>query len=345
MKGRAFMNDGNIDWKKILSDVERRSNDSQDFEIGAQDIRFGRKNGHIMGLDSKFQTLDFSMNSWAQGQFFNKLNMPGKYFKKLMEEGQFDLVGEHANYQLDKMNEDDKLLIRTVEHGERYARAILSDRYSPFDNDQLVDVINEALTKSQYKYEIIEYQNDDLTASIRITFPDTETDVDYSKRSKGDVLKAAVMIMNSEVGKRGIYIMPVVYRVVCSNGMTVWQSLGNKKDFYRKHVGLTEQGVYDFAITAFDEAMDSAYNSITKFKDLQKINVEDPETEIKKLLSRNKIPKRLIEKVQERHQAKWMGDKTIFSIVNAVTNVARDLKIDDKIDLENAAGNILANAA
>ncbi|MFW6026275.1 MAG: DUF932 domain-containing protein [Candidatus Woesearchaeota archaeon] len=343
MKERANINK-KIDWETILSDVEKRSNNRQDFVISTDDIKFGRNNGHIIGINNKFQTLDFPMNPWAQSQFFNKLNMPGRYFKELMEENQFDMVAEHANYQLGKMDDDDQLLVRTIDHGERFARAILTDRYSPFDNDQLIDVVNEALNKSQYKYEIIEYQNDDLTASIRITFPDTETDIDYRDRKQGDVLKAAVMIMNSEVGKRGIYIMPVVYRVVCSNGLTVWKTIGSKTDFYRKHVGLTDQGVYDFAITAFEQAMDTAYNSITRFKDLQKINVEDPEIAIKNMLSRNKIPKRVIEKVQERYDAKWMGDKTMFAVVNAMTNVARDLDIDDKMDLETAAGNILANA-
>lgn len=335
----------NLSWKSIKDDVMLRSNEKKDFSITKSDVKFDKNTGHIVGINNDFEVLDFPMNEWAKSQFFNRLNMPGKYFSNLMERGRYDLIANHANYQLDQLDEDKEFLLRTVKHNERYVRALLSNRYSPFDNDKLIEVINQILTKSQYNYDIEEYYNDDLTASFRVTFPDTAVDVNLDEIEKGDVLKASVMVMNSEVGKRGIYIMPVVYRMVCSNGLTTWQAIGDRNDYHKRHVGLDEEEVYDFSVAAFKQSMEAAYKSIQKFNELQKFKVANPEEKISSLLAKDKIPKRLVKKVQQKYNEIWFDNNSMFGVVNAITRVARDSNIDDKLDLETAAGNILIKAA
>lgn len=336
----------NIDWDDILSDIENRTQKRKDIIINSRELTLDDKTGNLVGMNDRFQTVDFPMNGWAQGQLFNKLNMPGKYFKERMNEGKFDLVKDHIDYNKKRLDEKE-FMIRTIKdksedsfiYDNNIVRAVLSDRFSPFDNDQLTEVLNDALTSNQYKYEIVEYQNDDLTASFRITFPDTEKDLG-KKIKRGDILKSAIMVINSEVGKSGIYIMPVVYRVVCSNGLTVWKSIGGRGDFYRKHVGLDKQEVYSFSRTAIEKAMSKAYSAMEKIEELQSRPVSDPEKKIKQLLSNNKIPKRLHQPVIDTYNEYWLGDNSMYGIMNSITRVARDLNQDDKRDLEIVAGNI-----
>ena len=56
--------------------------------------------------------------------------------------------------------------------------------------------------------------------------------------SPGDIVQAGVIISNSEVGLGSVSIQPLIYRLVCSNGMVV-----NEAAARRNHVGrVTDSG-------------------------------------------------------------------------------------------------------
>ena len=56
----------------------------------------------------------------------------------------------------------------------------------------------------------------------------------------GDIVQAGVMISNSEVGLGAVSIQPLVYRLVCTNGMIV-NDMGER----RHHVGRQAKAVED----------------------------------------------------------------------------------------------------
>ena len=68
----------------------------------------------------------------------------------------------------------------------------------------------------------------------------------------GDIVQAGVMISNSEVGLGAVSIQPLVYRLVCTNGMVV-NDMGER----RHHVGRQAKAVEDSFALYSDETMEA----------------------------------------------------------------------------------------
>ena len=74
--------------------------------------------------------------------------------------------------------------------------------------------------------------------------------------SPGDIVQSGVIISNSEVGQGSVSIQPLIYRLVCSNGMVV-----NDAKTSRRHVGRQNELDGNVELYASDtlEAMDTAF--------------------------------------------------------------------------------------
>ena len=72
----------------------------------------------------------------------------------------------------------------------------------------------------------------------------------------GDIVQSGVIISNSEVGQGSVSIQPLIYRLVCSNGMVV-----NDAKASRRHVGRQNELDGNVELYASDtlEAMDTAF--------------------------------------------------------------------------------------
>jgi hypothetical protein len=175
-----------------------------------------------------------------------------------------------------------------------------------------------------------------------INFPETEKDIDTEDKKEGDILQAGLLIRNSEVGKSGIYIIPRVFRCVCNNGLTVWKNKGNKKDFYKRHRGLTMEEMFTFSKKAITKAINEACEGIKDMKKLKEQKIEKPEDKILQICNNFKIKASNRNKIVELWKDKWSNNNTMYGIVNSITNVARNLNQDDQMKLEQTAGKIVA---
>jgi len=333
-----------MDWNKISEDVLTKSLNNKDFFMKANDLRMNPQNGRLTGLDEKFNSIDMPLNDWAAGQLFLKNDMPSKYFKRMINEDQFKLVSDHVNYHLNE-NDLNTYLIRSHQYGdmkEREIRAVLSDSYSPLDNKDLIEIVNESMDSS-FKHKIINYHNDNnLTMSIRITMLDMEENI--GERHEDDILKVGLLIMNSEVGRSGIRILPLVYRVFCDNGMAIWETLkGDNNSFYKRHRWINKNEIYKWATSAIHKAADEASKGIIKLKESKKVEVSNPSqyilTKIPLLNNsqKNKILQIWEEQWQESEQA-----HTMFAIVNSITNAAREYEPETRLEFEKIAGKLVA---
>ena len=87
----------------------------------------------------------------------------------------------------------------------------------------------------------------------------------------GDFVQAGVVISNSEVGLGAVSVQPLVYRLVCSNGMCV-----NEFGERRAHVGRQSKAVEDsFALYSDEtiEAEDKAF--MLKLRDTTMAAIEE----------------------------------------------------------------------
>jgi len=102
-------------------------------------------------------------------------------------------------------------MVRTLDGG---ARAFLSDRFQPFDNDLIASAALETLQEVAPGMVI---RSADLTPTklyIKASFPTVQREV-----KKGDVVESGVLISNSEVGAGAVDVAPFSTRLVCLNGM------------------------------------------------------------------------------------------------------------------------------
>ena len=156
----------------------------------------------------------------AHRQMGDYLGIPRKYYDRMHQED-IGLLAQNVNTWLRKGPE--QRMIRTI---DGRARAFLSNRYRRIDNidiaritlpiiQQMPDAIYESCNLSD-DYMYIKVVNPRLTAEV----------------VPGDIVQAGVVISNSETGQGAVCVQPLIYRLVCSNGMVV-----NEARTRRNHIG------------------------------------------------------------------------------------------------------------
>ena len=156
----------------------------------------------------------------AHRQMSAYLNIPWKYYDRMCQEN-IGLLAQNVNTWLQKGPEH--RMIRTI---DGRARAFLSNRYRRIDNIDIAQItlpILEAMPDAIFEscnlsddYMYIKVGNPRLTDEV----------------VPGDIVQAGVVISNSETGQGAVCIQPLIYRLVCSNGMTV-----NEARARRNHIG------------------------------------------------------------------------------------------------------------
>lgn len=118
------------------------------------------------------------------------------------------------------------------------ARALVSDRYAPFDNGAMLDTVERALS-SRGLLDAVQVRAvaTGLTTSMRVTLPvEIPADVraaalarpDHAwvnaregrSDAKGSPIEIGFDLRNGEIGNRSLGITPVTVRLVCLNGLT-----------------------------------------------------------------------------------------------------------------------------
>src|SRR6266487_5795979 len=119
---------------------------------------------------------------------------------------------------------DERRMVRTLEGN---ARAFLSDRYRPLDHDEILERVLPALGEFDLDWMQSSLEITDQRLYMKLVNPRVQADVKV-----GDTLQAGVLVTNSEVGMGSFSVTPLVFRLVCRNGMI-------RQDFARRkyHTG------------------------------------------------------------------------------------------------------------
>ena len=157
---------------------------------------------------------------------------------------------------------------------------------------------------------------------------------------KGDIVQAGVMISNSEVGLGAVSIRPLVYRLVCTNGMVV-NDMGER----RHHVGRQAKAVEDSFALYSDETMEAEDKAfLLKLRDTTMAAIDEARFAqvVGRLQESMAVP--ITSKVQDVVQLtsqsyginadeqegilKYLiagGDLSLYGLSNAVTRASQDV--------------------
>lgn len=156
----------------------------------------------------------------AHRQMSAYLNIPWKYYERMRQED-IGLLAQNVNTWLRKGPE--QRMIRTI---DGRARAFLSNRYRRIDNIDIAKVTLPIIGEMpDARFESCQITDDFMY--LKVVNPRLTDEV-----VPGDIVQAGVVISNSETGLGAVCIQPLIFRLVCSNGMVV-----NEARTRRTHVG------------------------------------------------------------------------------------------------------------
>jgi len=287
----------------------------------------------------------YEISEVAHRQIADRLGIPFKYYMRMRTDYP-ELLDQNINGWLDAAPE--KRMLRTM-NGK--LRAFLSDRYRRLDNLELVDHVLPVI--AQMKGCSIE--SCDITEThlyMKIINKTMKTEI-----TPGDVVQAGFVISNSEIGLGALKVEPLVYRLVCKNGL-ICKDLAHKKYHAGRQVEDTDNAyeLYSDETLAADDkayflkvqdivsaAVDEARFQLTVDKMRASMNVqagEDPVRTVEVLGDKYVLNK--IERASILRHFILGNDFSAFGLVNAVTRSSQDVEDYNRAtDLERLGGMLL----
>ena len=337
----------------LAAEIDRQSKSKRDFVASTSALSFDVEpvnNGDkptpprlvIPGQSTAFPVL-----AHAHGQIASHLDIPKKYYDRMLSD-QPGLLALNVNTWFGRDGNRVRRMVRTLDGN---ARAFLSDRFQPFDNDLIAEAALETLHDVAPSMQI---QSCELTATrlyIKASFPTIQREV-----KKGDVVESGVLISNSEVGAGAVDIAPFSTRLVCLNGMK-----HTDYGLRRNHVGRVTEGQDGAEIFASDTLRADAKAFLLKLRDTIRATVsEDQFAKIVERMSESageKLEGNPVQAVEVltrrlnlsegekggvlRHLIEG-GDLSRWGVANAITRAAQDAgDYDRATDLEAIGGKVL----
>jgi hypothetical protein len=220
------MNNG-IDLVALATEITRQKTEKTDYLVANSAIKMVSDagiDGNKPNIEMQIEGVDnFSITEHTHGQIGANLKIPAAYYSKMLESAP-ELLVNNVNHWLDK-KPNEKRMVRTLDGG---ARAFLSDRYRRIDNEMIAEAVLPVLFENQT--DIKSCAITDKKMYIKALFPRIQGEVKV-----GDVVQSGVAISNSEIGGGRVLVQPLIYRLVCTNGMI--SSSACDFQFNRTHLG------------------------------------------------------------------------------------------------------------
>lgn len=356
--------------EQMAAEVQRQSRLKQDYVIDTRELTMlngselamptGASTGPAQATGGSYQ--EYGVSQIAHRQIGERLSIPAKFYDRLRQP---DVLESEANMDLRRLLDTnvntlfrqapERRMIRTFDSedgGLGLVRAFLSDRYRRRDNDELAEHILPILGEIP-DVRIESTALTDTRFYLKAIAPRIEREV-----AKGDIVQAGVMIRNSEVGHGSLTVQPIVYRLICLNGMIVAQAT--------RHYHVGRQVDSDEANRVFrDETLaldDAAFFS--KLADVVKAAVDEAQFEQIVMQMRDARDGQRIEKpveAMERLTKRFTfsddegesvlkhliegGDLSAYGVLNAITRASQDVESYDRAtELEAVGGQVLAIA-
>ena len=287
-----------------------------------------------------------SINSLAHRQIGTHLKIPATYYDRMLTENA-DLLATNVNTWF--RNNPAQRMVRTL---DGTTRAFLSNRYRRIDHLEILQAVLPIIGKIENaQFESCEITDDRMY--IKVVNPRLQTDI-----TVGDTVQAGVMISNSETGQGSVCITPLIFRLVCLNGMVV-----NDAKTRKNHVGRENSTDENFLLYSDDtlKAIDHAF--IKKVQDTVEAAVDEARfhkvvdmmrNATEAIMSTADVPGvvRLASKDYGLNETEGEGvlnhliagkDLSLYGLANAVTRFSQDVDSYDRATkLEGVGYDILS---
>ena len=247
---------------EVMMELNRQNQRKKDYIGSVQALRLF-EDGQTFEIGSMSGAQQFGTTRLFHRQVASALGIPAKYYD-IMQSQKPELLAQNVNAWLS--DRENSYMIRTMDYGGgRVARALLSDRYRRIDNMEIASAVLPLFAGSD-QYEVISSEVTENRMYLKILSRRLEMEV-----VPGDYVQAGVVISNSEVGLGSVNVQPLVYRLVCTNGMIV-NDMGQRKN----HVGRAAKAVEDSFHIYSDETMEAEDKAfLLKLRDVTMAAIEE----------------------------------------------------------------------
>lgn len=290
----------------------------------------------------------FAPQKIAHQQIAAHTSIPKPYYDRMMVEAP-DLLTTNVNRWFNQ-EFTNRMLRTTQRNGSPTLRAFLSDRYRSLDYLDLMEAALPVLAEAP-DMVILSCEATETRMYIKALFPRIESEVKV-----GDTVQSGVVISNSEVGHGALKVEPLVYRLVCLNGMVSPHAMrkyhvgsrtgseGEAFEIYRDETKeQTDKALWMQVQDTIRAATDPAIfeGTVNRMREA----TEQPITA---------DPVEVVERVQKQFRFTdgersgilthliQGGDLSAYGMLNAITRTSQDVDDYDRAtDLERAGGQVL----
>ena len=334
----------------LAQELERQIGSKQDLVVPSSLMQCSTDaGGHLkMAIEGRGDGGAFGVTNLARRQLAEKLKIPFTYFERMRTE-QPGLLDRNVNTWL--QTDGERRMIRTL---DGQVRAVLSDRYRRLDNFDLAENVLPILQRlPEARFESVELTETKMY--LKVVTPQVKFEV-----APGDVVQAGIVITNSEVGCGTLAVQPLVYRLICRNGL-----IASDHALRKTHVGRILQSgeesinVYrDDTLAADDKAfflkvrdvVEAAVSEATFRQVAQKMQKTldiklrgDPVKAVEVLANRYTLNEN--ERAGVLRHLIVEGDLSAYGLVNAVTHFSQDVEDYDRATEFEALGGKLIDLA
>ena len=289
------------------------------------------------------------LTEYAHGQMAESLSIPKKYYDRMKVLAP-ELLANNVNHWFKA--EPQRRLIRTLDNK---VRAVLSDKYRPLDNFDLAQVALPIF--SEQGAQVVSAELTERRLYLKTTLPSMRAEIGAS-RQQGDIVEAGLVISNSEVGAGALRVEPMIFRLVCKNGMIAADATMRKYHIGKAAGGA--DGIFEYLTDETRRADDKAF--WLKVRDVVRgaFNRDLFDTLVRKIeaTAAEQIGEIKLDKFVENVTSKFSlpegsregilrnliegGDLSQWGTVNAITRTSQDIEdYDQATDFERAGGKVL----
>lgn len=321
----------------LAKEIQRQKDASADYLVNTASLRMEAWGStpmlHLRDDEGAELVEPLEIQTTAHRQLGTYLNIPQKYYDRMLQ-ADTGLLACNVNRWLQR--EPEQRMIRTI---DGRARAFLSNRYRRIDNVDIAKVTLPLIGEMpDARFESCQVTEDYMY--IKVVNPRLTSEV-----VPGDIVQAGVVISNSETGQGAVCIQPLIYRLVCSNGMVV-----NDAQTRRNHIGrvsTTDENILiysqetmaledkafickiqDTVRAAVDEARFSRVVDVMRSSKEKRLNIANIPKVVKMASSSFGITDPESEGVFQ-HLIQD-ADYTLYGLANAVTRYSQDVESYDR---------------
>lgn len=336
-----------ITLQELAAEITRQQSAKSDYLADTSAMNMVR-NENDLSFELEGKSNGFGINDNAHSQIGNYLNIPAKYYNRMQNESP-ELLAQNVNHWLHSQSE--QRMLRTLDGN---LRAFLSDRYRRIDNGEIAETVLPIIAGMKTA-QVKSCQITETRMYIKVVNPRIQAEVKV-----GDIVQSGVIISNSEVGCGSVRISPLIYRLVCSNGMVAQDSAVRKYHIGRANDADVNMGIFkDETIEADDRAFllkvrdavaaaadQTAFNRVVKLmRDATEAKIEPIAVPKVVEITSKQFGITLSENEGVLGHLIAGGDLSLYGVANAVTRYAQDVESYDRsTELETTGYKILSMA-